>query len=291
MVRHRKPGADMKRLMILIGALVLSLAVASTPPPASAQESQLDVVLKRDKLIVGTYSTSPPLAYVDDNGNLVGFEIDLAHAIAKDLLGDANKVEFVVLQSDGRFPAALSGKIDFGLCSTTIFPDRAIRIAFTYPYVDSSPVTLARRDTNITKVTQLNDPKYSYAILNVPPAIERTKRVLPNVTQLLLDSPSALFLAVKTGRATAFTIDKPIADFYAGENKDLVELDATGTEFAIVSNDSIYLKPGDFKWWLYLDTYVRELRFGSRYPLYITLYQKWLHKDPPPQRSYDVNQH
>ena len=126
----------------------------------------------------------------------------------------------------------------------------------------------------------MNDPKYSYAVLNVPPAIERTKRVLPNVTQLLLDSPSALFLAVKTGRATALTIDKPIADFYAGENKDLVELDATGTEFAIVSNNSIYLKPGDFKWWLYLDTYVRELRFGSRYPLYTTLYQKWLHKDP-----------
>ena len=34
----------------------------------------------------------------------------------------------------GGFPAALSGKIDFGLCSTTITPDRAIRIAFTYPY-------------------------------------------------------------------------------------------------------------------------------------------------------------
>jgi len=281
----------MKRLTTLIGALVLSLAAAATPPPASAQESQLDVVLKRDKLIVGTYSTSPPLAYIDDDGKLVGFEIDLAHEIAKDLLGDPNKIEFVVLQSDGRFPAALSGKIDFGMCSTTIFPDRAIRIAFTYPYIDSAGVTIARRDSNVTKVGQLNDPKYSYAILNVPPAIERTKRMLPNVTQLLLDSPSALFLAVKTGRATAFTIDKPIADFYAGENKDLVELDASGTELATVYNDAIFLKPGDFKWWLYLDTYVREMRFGSRYPLYTTLYNKWLHKDPPPQRYYDVNVH
>jgi hypothetical protein len=32
--------------------------------PASGQESLLDTVLKRDKLIVATYSTSPPLAYV-----------------------------------------------------------------------------------------------------------------------------------------------------------------------------------------------------------------------------------
>ena len=101
--------------------------------PAGAQESLLDTVLKRDKLIVATYSTSPPLAYVDDNGKLVGFEIDMAHEIAKDLLGDPERVEFVVVQSDGRFPAALSGKVDFGLCSTTIYPDRAARIAFTRP--------------------------------------------------------------------------------------------------------------------------------------------------------------
>jgi len=281
----------MKRLMILIGALVFSLAAASTAAPASAQESQLDVVLKRDKLIVGTYSTSPPLAFVDDSGNLIGLEIDLAHAIAKDLLGDPNKVEFVVLQSDGRFPAVLSGKIDFGLCSTTITGDRAVRIAFTRPYIDTGGSIIARKDAGIKTVQELNNSKFTYAILNVPPAIARAKEVLPNVTQLLLDSPSALFLAVKTGRATAFAIDKPIADYYEAENQDLVRLDTTGTPFAYVSNDSIFLKPGDFKWWLFLDTWVGELRGGSRYDQYVAWYRKWLKKDPPPQRFYDYNKY
>jgi polar amino acid transport system substrate-binding protein len=248
-------------------------------------------VLKRDKLIVGTYSTSPPLAYVDDSGNLVGLEIDMAHAIAKDLLGDPNKVEFVVLQSDGRFPAALSGKIDFGLCSTTITGDRAVRIAFTRPYLDTGGSIIARRDAGIKTVQELNNSKFTYAILNVPPAIARAKQVLPNVTQLLLDSPSALFLAVKTGRATAFAIDKPIADYYEAENQDLVRLDTTGTPFAYVSQDAIFLKPGDFKWWLFLDTWVGELRGGSRYDQYVEWYRKWLKKDPPPQRFYDYNKY
>lgn len=258
---------------------------------AWAQESQLDVVLKRDKLIVGTYSTSPPLAYVDDDGKLVGFEIDMAHAIAKDLLGDPNKVEFVVVQSDGRFPAALSGKIDFGMCSTTITGDRAVRIAFTRPYIDTGGSIIARKDAGIKSIQELNDPKFTYAILNVPPAIARAKEVLPNVKQLLLDSPSALFLAVKTGRATAFAIDKPIADYYEFENKDLMRLDTAGTPFAYVSNDSIFMKPGDFKWWLFLDTWVGELRSGSRYDQYVAMYRKWLKKDPPPQRFYDYNKY
>jgi polar amino acid transport system substrate-binding protein len=271
--------------------ILLAFALALLAVPVSAQESQLDVVLKRDKLIVGTYSTSPPLAFVDDKGELVGFEIDMAHQIAKDLLGDPNKVEFVVLQSDGRFPAALSGKIDFGLCSTTITGDRAVRIAFTRPYLDTGGSIIARRDAGIKTVQELNNSKYTYAILNVPPAIARAKQVLPNVTQLLLDSPSALFLAVKTGRATAFAIDKPIADYYEAENQDLVRLDTTGTPFAYVSQDAIFMKPGDFKWWLFLDTWVGELRYGSRYEFYVAWYQKWLKKDAPPQRFYDYNKY
>jgi len=221
--------------------ILLALALAPLAAPVLAQQSRLDVVLKRDKLVVGTCSTSPPLAYVDDKGELVGFEIDMAREIAKDLLGDPKKLEFVVLQSDGRFPAALSGKIDFGMCTTTITPDRAIRIAFTHPYIDSNAALLARKDAGIKTIAELNDSKFTYAILNVPPAIARTKAVLPNVKQLLLDSPSALFLAVKTGRAHAFSIDKPIADFYVGENADLVRVDTKGSALALVSNDSIFI--------------------------------------------------
>src|SRR5215468_9109281 len=215
--------------------LFFGFALAFVALPAWGQESLLDIVLKRDKLIVATYSTSPPLAYVDDNGKLVGFEIDMAHEIAKDLLGDPEKVELVVVQSDGRFPAALSGKVDFGLCSTTITPDRAVRIAFTRPYLDTGGSVIARRDAEIKHVKELNDSKFTYAVLNVPPAIARAKLVLPQVKQLLLDSPSALFLAVKTGRAQAFAIDKPIADYYEHENDDLMRLDTSGTPFAYVS--------------------------------------------------------
>ena len=40
-----------------------------------------------------------------------------------------------------------------------------------------------------------------------------------------------------------------------------------------------------------LDTWVGELRYGSRYAKYVEWYQKWLHKDPPPQRPYDFNKY
>lgn len=60
------------------GVLVLTNTIAT-----HAQESRLETVLKRDKLIVGAYSTSPPVAFVDKDGKLTGFEIEFARLIAK----------------------------------------------------------------------------------------------------------------------------------------------------------------------------------------------------------------
>ena len=111
-----------KQVWLWALAFLLALSFAL---PARGQESRLDVVTKRDKLIVATYSTAPPLAFTDEKGQLVGFEIDLVRIIAKDLLGDPNKVEFVIVQSEGRFPSVLSGRADFAIAATTIYPERA----------------------------------------------------------------------------------------------------------------------------------------------------------------------
>jgi polar amino acid transport system substrate-binding protein len=265
--------------------------VASGPASSPMTTSRLDTVLKRGKLIVGTYSSSPPVAYIDGEGELVGFEVEMARAIAKDLFGDPNKVEFVVLSSNGRFPAVLAGKVDFALCSTTVTGDRAARMAFTVPYLDTGGSVIARRDAGLTSVKQLNDARHTFAIINNPGSIERADAVMPKARKIIFDSPSAMLLATKAGRATGFNMDKAIADRYIADNPDLMLLDTSGTAYETLAGNAIFMQPGDFKWWLFLDTWVRELRGGSRYSDYQRLYRKWLGKDPPPQRFYDVRQY
>ena len=51
-------------------------------------------------------------------------------------------------------------------------------------------------------------------------------------------------------------------------------------------NNGIFLRTGDFKWWLWLDTTVAEMRTGSWYPQYSEIYHKWFGKNPPPQKFY-----
>src|SRR3954469_14171379 len=91
-------------LLGVIGITASGIAAAQAPAPAS----RLDEIVKRDKLIVATFGTAPPFCYTDDTGKLVGFDIDVARLIAKSLLGDENKIEFVVVTSEGRWPAVNS---------------------------------------------------------------------------------------------------------------------------------------------------------------------------------------
>jgi polar amino acid transport system substrate-binding protein len=265
--------------------LLITLAALALGAPAGAEESRLDTVMKRGRLIVATYSTAPPLAFKDAKGELVGFEIDIVHIIARDLLGDPNKVDWVIVQSEGRFPSVLSGKADFAIAATTIYPERSAKVAFTHAYMDSGVAVLVRKDANVKSLDDLNNPKFTITGQNNPQNAERAKRFVPKAKTVWFDSPSEMFLAVKSGRATAMQTDTPIADYYALQNKDLVVLPDMIEKLG-VSNNAIFMKPGDFTWWLFLDTAVRELRYGSRYAEYTELYKKWFGKPAPPQRFY-----
>ena len=54
----------------------------------------------------------PGYGYVDDNGNNVGFDIDLCRALAAAVLGDPNKIEIRLISAAERGPTIQSGEVD-----------------------------------------------------------------------------------------------------------------------------------------------------------------------------------
>src|SRR5262245_37728550 len=91
------------------GAGAAALAASATQAAAqAAPQSGLKRILDRGKLIVGTRSTTIGFGFKDAKGELVGFDIDLAKAIAKGLLNDETKIEFEVLPGGAeRVPALI----------------------------------------------------------------------------------------------------------------------------------------------------------------------------------------
>jgi polar amino acid transport system substrate-binding protein len=276
-----------RRRSLALGLTTLAAATAAAAPrEAAAQaagESRLETVMRRGKVLVATFGTAPPLCYTDDRGQHVGFEIDLARQVAKGLFDDESKIEFVTVDSSGRWPAVISGRADFGIASTTVYPDRAVRVAFAQPHMDSGISVLVRKDAGATTLEALNNARFALANLSNPQMLDRARRFLPNMRVVTFETPSAMFLAVKSGQAQAMQMDTPVVDWYASNNSDLTVVPQL---LGAVQNNAIFMKPGDFTWWRYLDTVVQELRWGSRYDDYKAIFRKWFGKDPPPQRFY-----
>jgi polar amino acid transport system substrate-binding protein len=262
------------------GLIIAQAQPAGAQQPAStaaAGKSKLDEVRARGKVIVGVTSEAPPFGFIDDKGELVGFDIDVAKLIAKGIFGDDTKIELLKQGFAARWPNTQNGTIDFGIMVTTVYADRALQVAFTRPYIDSGIVVVVKKDSPIKTIADLNKADNTVAHLTAPVQEERGKRLYPNAKFLTFDAISAQFNAVKLGRATAAQLDAPVALHYIKDNPDIRILDEWLTD---VTGNGIFLRQDDFKWWLFLDTVVAEMQGGSLYSPYKALYKKWFGTEP-----------
>jgi polar amino acid transport system substrate-binding protein len=264
--------------------LVLAQAqpTAAQPATPASGKSKLDEVRARGKVIVGVTSEAPPFGFIDEKGEMVGFDIDVAKLIAKATFGDEGKIELFKQGFAARWPNVQNGTIDFGIMVTTVYPDRAQQVAFTRPYIDSGIVVVVKKDSPVRTIADLNKPEYTVAHLTAPVQEERGKRLYPNAKFLTFDAISSQFNAVKLGRATAAQLDAPVALYYLKDNSDFRMLDEWLTD---VTGNAVFLRPDDFKWWLYLDTVMAEMLGGSLWSPYKAAYKKWFGAEPPHARA------
>ncbi|KAB1986194.1 glutamate ABC transporter substrate-binding protein [Streptomyces triticiradicis] len=125
--------------------------------PSGADGTTIDAIKNRKdrRLIVGVDQNSYHWGYRDPNnpkagGDLEGFDIDLVHAIAKDILGDENAVQFRAIPTSQRIPAIQKGKVDMVVRTMTINCERLKDVAFSAPYFKTGQQVLAPVSSGIT---------------------------------------------------------------------------------------------------------------------------------------------
>lgn len=90
-----------------------------------------------------------PFEYKDDNGELTGFEVELADAMCKEMEA---KCDFVIQDWDGMIPGIMARKFDAIMSSMSITEKRAERVLFSEPYYNTPGAWFARKgfDTDVT---------------------------------------------------------------------------------------------------------------------------------------------
>ena len=260
------------------------LIVALAFSPAIAQEkSRLDEILARGRVVVGVTSEAPPFGFVDERGELVGFDIDVAKLISRSLFAGKENLELVKQGFAARWPNVQSGRVDMGIQVTTIFPDRILNVAFTRPYVDSGVVVIVRKSSSLRTLSDINSEKVTLGNLTAPVQAERAAKVFPKAKTVTFDSISSQLTSVKSGRSDAAMLDAPVAQWYVKENPDMHVIDEWMTS---PTNNAVFLKHGDFKLWHVLDTIVGEMRAGSLHSEYSEIHAKWFGRPAPNLKPY-----
>ncbi|RPF33570.1 glutamate ABC transporter substrate-binding protein [Streptomyces sp. TLI_185] len=144
------------------GLQVRAAAKCDAPQDRSLSPSGVDsstpiidrIKARKDRrLIVGIDTNSYRWGYLNPNntsGAPEGFDIDLVHQIAKDILGDADAVSFKAIPTSRRVKAIQDDEVDMVVRTMTINCDRIKQVAFSAPYFRTGQQVLAPRTSAIT---------------------------------------------------------------------------------------------------------------------------------------------
>lgn len=132
-------------------------AVAETceDPEASVPASDeggpsIDRIRARGKLIAGVDQNSFQWGYRNpESRTLEGFDIDLVHAIAEDILGDRDAVIFRAIPTNQRIAALENDKVDVVVRTMTINCKRVGQVAFSTAYFQAGQQVLAPKESGI----------------------------------------------------------------------------------------------------------------------------------------------
>jgi L-cystine transport system substrate-binding protein len=132
----------MKFSKLLLSSVVAVSALGFTAVAAHA-EDLLDTVKQAGVLRIGLEGTYPPFDSRNSQGQLEGFDVDVAKAVAAKL---GVKPEFVPTEWSGIIAGLQAGKFDVIINQVTITPQRKEALDFSQPYTFSAAQLIQRAD-------------------------------------------------------------------------------------------------------------------------------------------------
>jgi polar amino acid transport system substrate-binding protein len=127
---------------------VLALALLSIGAVTASAQTVEDIQ-KRGVVRIGVLSELPPWGFLDANGNLAGYDVDVGKLIAEKM---GVKAEFVGMTVAARIAQVMTGKVDMLLATMGMYPERAKVVQFTEPYAGLKIIMLAKKEQKIEKL-------------------------------------------------------------------------------------------------------------------------------------------
>lgn len=201
-----------KQIVLSLFAILMVVSVLSCQQK-DADSGQTTKQAERVKLVIATDATWPPMEFVDENKNIVGFSPEMMKAIAEAAGFD---VEIRNTAWDGIFAGLASGNYDAICSSVTITEERKETMDFSEPYINAGQVLVVAKETEGVSTLQDLVGKKVGAQIGTTGAIEIQK--VSGVELATYDEVGLAFEDLANGRIAGVVADNPIAANFALQN-------------------------------------------------------------------------
>lgn len=168
---------------------------------------------KPEKIIAGMDDTFAPMGFRDDAGNIVGFDVDIAKAISKEI---GVTIEFKPIDWAGKETELSSGRIDCIWNGFSITPEREKVLIFSKPYMANAQVYVVRADSDIQSVEDLKGRKLSIQESSTAQFELDKNEALKKSFESIKAYPdfSSCFMDLESGRCDAILGDTCLIEYY-----------------------------------------------------------------------------
>ncbi|MFD0695672.1 glutamate ABC transporter substrate-binding protein [Paenibacillus sp. GCM10027628] len=250
---------------------------ASSSAPSSAKPaggaSVLDEIKSRGKLVVGVkYDTKLFGLKNPTGGEVEGFDVDIAKALAKEILGDEKKLELKEVTSKTRIPMLDNKEIDMIVATMTITEERKKQVEFSDVYFKAGQSLLVKKGSPIKSIADIKKGTKVLAVKGST-SVTNIKAKAPDATVLEFDNYQDAFSALKAGQGETLTTDNAILYGMMAQDKNF---EVVGEPFTDEPY-GIAMKKGETTLQTAVNEALKKLQSNGEYK---KIYEKWIGQSP-----------
>jgi len=247
--------------------LVLSYVLASTLCWADSENSALLLAKTRDKLIVGVkYDTNLFGLKDPKDGQVKGFDIDLARAITEQILGSSKKLEFRPVTASTRIPSLQNSEVDLLIATMTITEERKKLVDFSDVYFEVGQSLLVAKNSKISGLADLKGK--DVIVMKNSTSAKNIRQFAPEAHVLEYDNYTEAFKALQA----------KVGEVLSTDNSILLGMQRENPNFKLVGGVFTYepygiaVRKGDYLMLLAVNHALKNLRATGKYQ---EIYQRW----------------
>jgi polar amino acid transport system substrate-binding protein len=256
----------------ILAALILMLGLNAMADDINLwQKSTLNQILQKGELTVGLEPGYMPFEMKDKQGNIIGFDVDMAKEMAKAM---GVKLKLVPTAWDGIIAGLITGKYDIIMSGMTVTQERNLKINFANPYISVGQTILAAKKHAGKTWKDLDNEEYTIVTKIGVTGEIATRKMFKKAKIRTFETEADAAQEVLNGNADGMVYDKPYnAIFFSQKGAGaLVHLDEDLTYEPL----GWAIRKGDPDFINWLNNFLNQAQHDGTYE---KVYDKWFNSD------------